>query len=123
MANDFIALNSFWPKDIEKLKKASITNEPIDMTFCFNEHGDDLNLWYVAVTRAKRTLFLPEKWLSFDTHIKETMEKSAEEGDGEVRGLQKLFASRPKDPLYAETYPEKPRNDDEDLKKRGSSDE
>jgi ATP-dependent exoDNAse (exonuclease V) beta subunit len=120
VANDFITLNSF---RIKKLKQASSTNEPIDMIFGFDEHGDDLNLWYVAVTRAKRTLFLPEKWLSVDTHIKETMEKNAEEGDGEVRGLQKLFASRPQDPLYAGTYPEKPRNDNEDLKKRGSSDE
>ena len=64
------------------------------MLFDFNQHSDELNLWYVAVTRAKRALFLPEKWVALDTYMRQTLDKNAE-GNGEVLGLQELFKRCP----------------------------
>jgi hypothetical protein len=50
--------------------------EPFKTEACFKlpSYGDDLNLWYVAVTRAKKKLLLPNKWHNLQRFIESVSE-------------------------------------------------
>jgi F-box protein 18 (helicase) len=67
LSDDFI--------DLEVCSRNEIPTKfyaPFNTEACFRlpANGDDLNLWYVAVTRAKKKLLLPQKWLRLQRFIK-----------------------------------------------------
>jgi hypothetical protein len=76
--DDFIGLNTM-PKIVSS-QKAGVEEE-----FCLLSYGDELNLWYVAVTRARLEMQLPDKyWMLYEFMI-ETMNV------GIIDGAYRLF--------------------------------
>ena len=62
--------------------------------FDVNTVSDDLNIWYVAVTRAKKVLSLPKQWQALVEMITQTMAEMAND-DAEVAAKQILFQTFP----------------------------
>ncbi|KAJ3029712.1 UNVERIFIED_CONTAM: hypothetical protein HDU68_011325 [Siphonaria sp. JEL0065] len=72
-----------------------------EMEFKLNAWGDDLNLWYVAVTRPKKLLKLPDKWWGIMEFMKKVKDGKAElflNGKEQLKpedaaAMKRLFAS------------------------------
>ncbi|KAJ3068713.1 F-box DNA helicase 1 [Podochytrium sp. JEL0797] len=110
VADDFIELG---PKEKEKekpkwgtpqFKKASqvaLKGDEKEMEWKLNAWGDDLNLWYVAVTRPKKMLKLPGKWwkiMEFMDNVQEGKQEMTFDGkkhlsSTDATSLKKLFDS------------------------------
>jgi hypothetical protein len=50
--------------------------------FDFEDHNDDVNLWYVAVTRAKQRLALPSQFKALVDEYRALVEFARQDGDG-----------------------------------------
>ena len=66
---------------------AATSKPPKHAFFDFKNYGDDVNLWYVAVTRAKKLLVVPSKFEHFMRTMRQLAEwKSASEDSGGCAG-------------------------------------
>ena len=73
------------------------------MEFALKEFGDDLNLYYVAVTRPKKSLKLPPKYWAFTELIQEVKARdSPPERDDEDFDFDEDGVSKPKPKIYTQ---------------------
>ncbi|KAI8622566.1 P-loop containing nucleoside triphosphate hydrolase protein [Chytriomyces sp. MP71] len=83
----------------QKASQATHSQHGLEMEFKLNAWGDDLNLWYVAVTRPKKLLKLPPKYwgiLEFMDRINSgggnlSLDEEKELGVEEINALKRLF--------------------------------
>ena len=66
--DDLCGISAFIPKDMQKKQynkdnKKPPKGVPREWQFKTKDYGDDLNLWYVALTRARKVMAVPPKFL------------------------------------------------------------
>ena len=66
--------------DMQTFVSAATMSDKREVEFKLPGWGDELNLWYVSVTRPKKRLRLPKKWWALQQSIKATFEAIKTEG-------------------------------------------
>ncbi|KAJ3131177.1 hypothetical protein HK100_006689 [Physocladia obscura] len=92
VCDDFIELKTMEiPPDTKRPTFGETTQlthlKKLRMQFSLNGWGDDLNLWYVAVTRTKKLLKLPDKWWKL-VSLMENVQKGIVENNQDATVLE-----------------------------------